>query len=113
MKFFGGKMDVLNFDAGIMGSYKIISSRYMVDYKSKEVSRTLFERWFSFPWKPFNKVKTVHYEEPMKTVCLTTNRELVCHPTVYEIIKKAVDEQPKNNNQHRKFDIIGGCVGGV
>ena len=32
--------------------------------KEKEIQRSVWERFFSLPWKPFEKVKTILVKEP-------------------------------------------------
>lgn len=81
-----GKTKMLSY----MG-YKIVPSNLLVDHKTKKVVRTFKERLFSLPWRPLRKFKIVSYTIPIQSILITNSGKMICHPTIYEKIKKAIE----------------------
>lgn len=58
------------------------------------VKRTLWERFFSWPWKPWRKEKTI--KEPSRTIYKTEikgRESFIMHPTMAKELRSALEEQ--------------------
>jgi len=81
------------------GGLKIYPNPYLVDKEERVVNRSLKERLFSFPWKPFQKTKIEIYEIPCLTKMieitnpLTNNICLFCHPLMYDKFKSLINNE--------------------
>lgn len=70
------------------GGMDVILSSYLTETKTEEVKRTIKERLFSLPWRPFKKTKTITVQVPQRGV-FKTEFGLCMHPAIWEEIKKA------------------------
>ena len=77
----------------LFGGYKLVASDLLVEYTSREVPRSIKERLFTRPWRPFKKTKTIHYTEPKMDVLVSTSeRSIIAHPVVIERLRNAVEQ---------------------
>lgn len=60
----------------------------------REVDRDWRERWFSRPWRPFKKTRTV-VETVASDRVLVLDGTIFCHPDLAEKINQAIDRQTK------------------
>jgi len=68
------------------GGIKIIEDINMVvPGEPYEKQRTFKERWFTLPWRPFKKTKTIVPMVPSKEIICWENN-FVMHPTAKEAI---------------------------
>jgi len=66
-------------NANICG-FSIVENRFLtVPGDPIEVSRTLQERWFSWPWKPFKKTRMMATQKPSPEIIMMGNC-LTMHP---------------------------------
>ena len=71
----------------------------------REVDRTWQERWFSRPWRPFKKTRTVT-ETVASDRVLVIDGTIFCHPDLAEKINQAIDRQTKVPVAQAPGDII-------
>ena len=75
--------------------YRILTSDNMVEPgEPYQVKRTIKERLFFRPWKPFKKYNTVTPMVPMKKI-IAYKDFLLMHPEIYELLKLKII---KNDN---------------
>jgi len=73
-----------------MYGLRIFENIHLVDKKEREVERGIFERLFSFPWRPFKKTKIEFYEVP-STKILQFGSNIFCHPAMKQKILKELE----------------------
>jgi len=70
------------------GKVRLIEN--LICVQTKWVSRSWRERWFSFPWKPFKKMKPILI--PLERVFITKEKDgiktYIGHPIVIEKLKQ-------------------------
>ena len=73
-------------------SYKIIENKNLLDFEHPQTrKRTLRERWFSFPWRPW--IKNITYYNPDPNCYVMNNfRSIVCHSIVAKKLKMAMEK---------------------
>ena len=72
--------------------YKVVEDVHMVDVDNPiitEVKRTLKERLFTLPWRPFKKTKIVTTYPPLKSFYLMDTM-LICHPVMKQSLIAAM-----------------------
>jgi len=62
-----------------LNGFRIMENIFMLDTKIETVERSLKERLFTFPWKPFKKTKQRCFAVPKEYV-LKYGDKLICHP---------------------------------
>lgn len=82
----------------ILFGYKVIEDASLVDCVEVAERRSIFERLFSLPWKPFKKFKVIYRKTPKKGAYVFHNMRLVImHPEVAKLLKGVVNERPGNH----------------
>jgi len=75
----------------VLGMLNIIPVFHLYESKNKIVKRIFKERWFTRPWHPFKKNKTIIEHVPMNTMYIHHNT-VYMHP---EIMKKLIRDGEK------------------
>ena len=92
-------------DDNIVGKFDF-SSIKVVETRSHQTAiydkRSFWKRWFTLPWKPFQKMKIIGYT-PWNEMLLV-GRTLFVSPETAERLRKQIEEQ--NDSQERENGII-------
>lgn len=83
--------------ARIFGLRLVENDKLMVD-KSEQVVRTRHERWFSWPWRPWRKTRTVIRRAPDPTFYKTPD-SIVAHPETMARLKREIAELNRRATQ--------------
>jgi hypothetical protein len=67
---------------------RIIESPWLTESKTVEVQRSRLERLFSWPWRPWKRLKSVTIQAPSTTALRLENGTLIMHPETAEAIRK-------------------------
>lgn len=72
----------------MFGKKIIKDPNLLMDGEPISVKRTIFERIFTRPWRPFNKYR-IEVPRVPSTEIYYTNEYIMCHPAMIEEMKKA------------------------
>lgn len=72
----------------------IIESPFLTTPVEETVNRSWKERLFSWPWKPWEATKVIHYEIPSTEVLRLPNGIWVCHPAIAQQLRERLRDQP-------------------
>lgn len=82
-----------NIETLFMHGYKFVARDILVDIKYREVERSLKERLFTFPWRPFKKTRTESYTVPKQEVVIDDiHRIIYAHPEVLAKLTKKIEQ---------------------
>lgn len=84
---------------------QIIESSYCVKAEKKTVPRSWTERLFNWPWKPWQKEKTITIYIPLLEVFQIKPLVFVCHPTVAQRIRERMKEEGMGRFDNEHFGI--------
>jgi len=73
---------------GQFGGIQLIQDKNLLEYET--VNRTWKERLFTFPWRPFVKVKTI--SKPSRVIYKLGNYAIMCHPIMAQEILRGINE---------------------
>jgi hypothetical protein len=74
--------------------FDIVESEHLTETEQKEVERTFRERFFSWPWRPWQKTKTVYYSVPKREIyVLQKERKVICHPAIANELRLQLAEK--------------------
>jgi hypothetical protein len=83
----------------IVFGYKVIEDQNLVDSIEVAERRSILERLFTLPWKPFKKYKSVRRYAPKRGAFVFHNMKLVImHPETAKLLKGALDEKRSNHS---------------
>lgn len=73
--------------------FRVQSNSLLVTLEQVEVKRGWRERWFSWPWHPFQMVKMEQRQVPDTHLYVDqVHRVITAHPAVVEKLGRALDE---------------------
>ena len=81
---------------GPLMGYRIYTNPQLTEVETYELERTVRERWFSLPFRPWVKLKTVSRTVPSKKL-IVQNKVIVVHPAMLDQLKTALYMTKKQN----------------
>ena len=79
----------MRFDQHFFG-VAIIESLHMTKSKVFEYNRSWKERIFSWPWRPWAKVREEIIQIPVEEVLMIGNNMAVCHPAIARLLRDSI-----------------------
>ena len=92
---------MISMSNNLFNGLKIIEDLNMVvPGEPFEKKRTIKERLFSLPWRPFKRTKTITLMVPSREIIFWENH-LVMHPVVKDELLRSVAKSEQSNNQSK------------
>lgn len=73
----------------IYANFKVIENALLTTKKTVEQQRTIKERFFSLPWRPFKKIKMVAVKVPSREIYFS-NDTIFLHPVIAKELRERI-----------------------
>lgn len=75
------------------GFFKVLTDEKLTMEKEEERRRSWSERLFSWPWRPWEKTKTVTVNVPSNEFYIAGGTTIICHPAMLRKVERALEER--------------------